>query len=459
MHSPLLLLRAGGRRATTSLHTIIRKQLLQQQHAAPLSMLARPAAALHPVSLSSAPLHQPTLLLFHPRRGFFWRSKPQSEELSAEAAQAAQDAVEAAEAAEAATQAAANKSAAETAALAAEMSRKMEADAAAAEQLRIQQQQQQQEEEERQRQQQQQQASTPSPAASESKSERLGFNLSSLNLSWARLKTYSIFAAVGGGVLLVFKLGLNIVDFFTTVSFLDVGEVAFIGGLITGVGVVCCGWLGTRFLRLRPEPCFRHALRRIQSDETVAAYMGSRITSSEFRAYNVVDAVPRITAEQRAAAVAAGRGGLYKYYQPKRLQLYGDNFNTTRSDMNAVFVLLRNDRSRVFLSLFGLVLLCFPFVQHVPGCGQQRCDWHGYGRSGEELAWRPPLQPVVHRLDRGARLCRRGRTHHPRGRSVVQDLQGHRQAAIKRNEEPVSPLLTLFTPSSACFRLRTFSCS
>jgi hypothetical protein len=249
--------------------------------------------------------------------------------------------------------------------MAAEMSRKVEADAAAAEQLRIQQQQQQQqEEEERQRQQQQQQqqhASTPSPAAAESKSERLGFNLSSLNLSWARLKTYSIFAAVGGGVLLVFKLGLNIVDFFTTVSFLDVGEVAFIGGLITGVGVVCCGWLGTRFLRLRPEPCFRHALRRIQADETVAAYMGSRITSSEFRAYNVVDAVPRITAEQRAAAVAAGRGGLYKYYQPKRLQLYGDTFQTDTLWKDAVFVLLRRNRSRLFLSLLGLFFVLFSF--------------------------------------------------------------------------------------------------
>ena len=61
-------------------------------------------------------------------------------------------------------------------------------------------------------------------------------------MSWPRIKTYSVWVAVGSGVLLVFKLGLNIVDFFATVSFLDVGEVAFLGGLAVGLTALLAEW-------------------------------------------------------------------------------------------------------------------------------------------------------------------------------------------------------------------------
>ena len=120
--------------------------------------------------------------------------------------------------------------------------------------------------------------------------------------SWPRIKTYSVWVAVGSGVLLVFKLGLNMVDFFATVSFLDVGEVAFIGGLVSGLGVAGCAALGTRFLRLRPEPIFQHALKRLSADQTVAAYMGRTLTTSEFRAYNFVEGSIRMGPEAKKQA-------------------------------------------------------------------------------------------------------------------------------------------------------------
>lgn len=164
----------------------------------------------------------------------------------------------------------------------------------------------------------------PTPASSESKAERLGFSLPSFSmatghLTWQRLKTYLVWLSVGGGVLLVFKAGLRMVDFMATISFLDVGEVAFLSGLLSGIGVAACAVLGTRFLRLRPEPIFQHAMRRIANDETVAAYMGRTIKSSDFRAYNFVDG--HLIAGPEARAAAKLKGGIYKYYRPKRLQV------------------------------------------------------------------------------------------------------------------------------------------
>lgn len=159
-----------------------------------------------------------------------------------------------------------------------------------------------------------------------SKTDRLGFGslveaFNSMSFSWTRFKTYMVWIAVGGGVLMVFKVGLNIVDFFANVSFLDVGEVAFVGGLVTGLGVAVCAVLGTRFLRLRPEPIFQHALKRLSSDATVTQYMGSTLTSSEFRAYNFLDGGIRGVNSVAASTSRRPQTGLYKYYQPKRLQV------------------------------------------------------------------------------------------------------------------------------------------
>lgn len=104
-------------------------------------------------------------------------------------------------------------------------------------------------------------------------------------------------------------------------SFLDVGEVAFIGGLVTGLGVAVCAVLGTRFLRLRPEPIFQHALKRLSSDATVTSYMGSTLTSSEFRAYNFLEGGVRGVGSVSASTSRRPLTGLYKWYQPKRLQV------------------------------------------------------------------------------------------------------------------------------------------
>jgi hypothetical protein len=162
------------------------------------------------------------------------------------------------------------------------------------------------------------------PPVPESKAERLGFGgisaaFNNSSLTWAHIKTYSIYIALGAGVLVVFKIGLNLMEFMASVSLFDVGEVAFVGGVLTGLGVAACAVLGSRWLRLRPEPCFKHAMSRISSDATVAAYMGNTLKSSEFRAYNYVDPSVRLGQQQRAAA--ATKSGLYKYWQPRRLQL------------------------------------------------------------------------------------------------------------------------------------------
>jgi hypothetical protein len=101
----------------------------------------------------------------------------------------------------------------------------------------------------------------------------------------------------------------------------DVGEVAFIAGLFSGVGLVACGWAGTRFLRLRPEPIFQHALKRINTDSTVVQYMGPQIQPGNFRAYSFVNGTLRMTQEQREKAAAQSASRLYRYWQPKRLQL------------------------------------------------------------------------------------------------------------------------------------------
>lgn len=52
-----------------------------------------------------------------------------------------------------------------------------------------------------------------------SKTDRLGFGsvvsaFNSFSFSWPRFKTYMVWIGVGAGVLMVFKVGLNIVDFF-----------------------------------------------------------------------------------------------------------------------------------------------------------------------------------------------------------------------------------------------------
>ena len=159
------------------------------------------------------------------------------------------------------------------------------------------------------------------------KATRLGFStftdgINRVLASWPHIKTYSVWVLVGTGMLFVFKAGLNLVDFFATINFLDVGEVAFIAGLVSGVGLVGCGWLGTRFLRLRPEPIFQHALKRLNTDSTVVQYMGRQITPSNFRAYSFVNGAVRMTEEQRERARIAKATGIYKYWQPKRLQLF-----------------------------------------------------------------------------------------------------------------------------------------
>lgn len=158
------------------------------------------------------------------------------------------------------------------------------------------------------------------------KAGRLGFGdvgdaFNQVINAWPRIKTYTTWVFVGTGMLFVFKFGLNTIDFFATLNFLDVGEVAFISGLVSGVGLVACGWAGTRFLRLRPEPIFQNALRRINSDSTVVQYMGQKIVPGSFRAYSFVNGAPRVTQEQRDRARI--KTGVYKYWQPKRLQLSG----------------------------------------------------------------------------------------------------------------------------------------
>jgi len=135
------------------------------------------------------------------------------------------------------------------------------------------------------------------------------------------LKTYGVWVIVGFGVLTVVKGGLSIVDFFSSISFMDVGEVAFLGGLVTGIGVMACVWAGSRALRLRPEPVFRQAMQRVQADETVRSFMGQRIVPGSFRAYSLVPGGIRLSEEERELA-EKNRKGVYKYLRPKRLQLF-----------------------------------------------------------------------------------------------------------------------------------------
>lgn len=164
-------------------------------------------------------------------------------------------------------------------------------------------------------------ATTPVEETPKTKAARLGFSLTDLasHVSWAHVKTYAVYASIGGGMILVFKGGMNVLDFFATLNFLDIGEVAFITGLLSGFGLVACGWAGTRFLRLRPEPIYQHALRRLNNDAIVRQYMGHTIEAGSFRAYSFVPGTLRMTQEQRQKAAAAT--GIAKYWQPKRLQM------------------------------------------------------------------------------------------------------------------------------------------
>jgi hypothetical protein len=157
------------------------------------------------------------------------------------------------------------------------------------------------------------------------KSSRLGWSgfttmFDHVLFSWPRIKTYMVWVGVGVGVLFVIKGGLGIVDFFATLNFLDVGEVAFLAGLLTGIGTVVCGWLGTRFLRLRPEPIFQQALKRLSTDSTVINYLGNNIESGSFRAYSFLNGNLRLTTKQKINNT--NLNGIYKYWQPRRLQLF-----------------------------------------------------------------------------------------------------------------------------------------
>ena len=101
---------------------------------------------------------------------------------------------------------------------------------------------------------------------------------------------------LAGGLLcclLILRAGLWLVAFFSRLDFADVSEVAFVAGLLTGLGLLLVFTLGRRALTLSPEAVYRDALSQVVNDPTVRSHLGDKVSSGAFRAYSFLPAAIR----------------------------------------------------------------------------------------------------------------------------------------------------------------------
>jgi len=94
-------------------------------------------------------------------------------------------------------------------------------------------------------------------------------------------------AVMGGAVALY--VAYEITKFLSHVTFTNIGEYAFIFGMVAAAGAGAAAWSGSRLLLLRPEAFYRQTLKRVSKDSRAANILGaSSLKPGAFRAYSLV---------------------------------------------------------------------------------------------------------------------------------------------------------------------------
>jgi hypothetical protein len=153
-----------------------------------------------------------------------------------------------------------------------------------------------------------------------------------------RVKTYLIIGGVITGIVIVLNAGLSIIEFFSTLNFLDVGEISFLAGMATAWGLSLVLYLANRSWRISPELVYNEAIKRVLNDNRIKQRLGMEIAAGTFKAYSFIPGAIRWSSSDRLAASrtisihqqATGQliqpnSFAYKYlqvYQPKKFQLF-----------------------------------------------------------------------------------------------------------------------------------------
>lgn len=160
-------------------------------------------------------------------------------------------------------------------------------------------------------------SSTDGSSSSSAAQKKSRFSLPSVSwqsFSMVSAKTYLIWGSVGLSLIFLLRAGLGIVNYFATINFLEVGEISFLGGIITGMGMMGVIIYGMRLASLSPDRLFSMSFKRIQSDAVIAQYFTSSVTPMQFKAYNQL---PR---EINFKGTGAGVG-LQRYITGRKMQL------------------------------------------------------------------------------------------------------------------------------------------
>jgi len=142
----------------------------------------------------------------------------------------------------------------------------------------------------------------------------------------ARIKTYLIAASVLFGALLILKGGIWIIHFFSNINFTEVGHVAFLAGIVSGLGLVALFSIGARALSPRPEPVYRMVLKTVSNNGRVIARLGEPITPGKFRAYSIVEGELRVRSNSAgptstSLAPSPEPGWWQRIWKPRRVQM------------------------------------------------------------------------------------------------------------------------------------------
>lgn len=178
-------------------------------------------------------------------------------------------------------------------------------------------------------------------------------NTSSTGTSWsnntgnitetiARLQsTYSkhkpkllFYIRISGGILFLYTLftgTMYIIDFFTTINFLDVGQAMFIAGFIVALGMSGVIYGINRLITIKPDTVYNLVTSRILNPANTYyiqthGILGDQLQLGEFRAYSYIKPSWRSAIQRKQYTTQLPNYSIksiwLRYYQPKRLQLF-----------------------------------------------------------------------------------------------------------------------------------------
>lgn len=138
--------------------------------------------------------------------------------------------------------------------------------------------------------------------------------------NWPQTKNslygYATLGAMGFGVYMVVKMGYSIVDYFSSISFYDVGTVAFGAGMVSAAASGAILSVGARAFTIRPEHVYKASLKKVLKDPTMMSLLGSRLKAGEFRAYTITPGGFSMHAEEGVEYY-----GWERWWRPRKVQM------------------------------------------------------------------------------------------------------------------------------------------